>query len=99
MSPTPLPTAPEVDDAQADQESPPPACVLSFNASDATGSGGLAGDVATIAAMGAHCLPVVSAVVLRDTAEVFEHETLDADTVAAAVDSAAVTVLLLVFIS
>ena len=48
MSPTPLPTAPEVDDAQADQESPPPACVLSFNASDATGSGGLAGDVATI---------------------------------------------------
>jgi hypothetical protein len=54
--------------------------VLSFNASDPSGAGGLAGDVATIAAMGAHCLPVVTAVVLRDTAEVFEHENLDADT-------------------
>ena len=42
----------------------------------------MAGDVATIAAMGAHCLPVVTAIVLRDTAEIFEHETLDPDTVA-----------------
>ena len=82
MSPTPLPTDPEVDETQDEQESPPPACVLSFNASDASGAGGLAGDVATIAAMGAHCLPVVTAVVLRDTAEVFEHENLDPDTVA-----------------
>ncbi|KQV61166.1 hydroxymethylpyrimidine/phosphomethylpyrimidine kinase [Pelomonas sp. Root1217] len=82
MSPTPLPTDPAAEDAQDEQESPPPACVLSFNASDASGAGGLAGDVATIAAMGAHCLPVVTAIVLRDTAEIFEHENLDADTVA-----------------
>lgn len=81
MSPTPLPTDPEVDQPH-DEESPPPACVLSFNASDASGAGGLAGDVATIAAMGAHCLPVVTAVVLRDTAETFEHVNLDPDTVA-----------------
>jgi hydroxymethylpyrimidine/phosphomethylpyrimidine kinase len=65
-----------------EQEAPPPACVLCFNASDATGAGGLAGDIATVAAMGAHCLPVVTAIVLRDTAEAFEHSTLDADTVA-----------------
>ena len=37
-----------------------PACVMSFNASDPSGAGGLAGDVATIAAMGAHALPVVT---------------------------------------
>jgi hydroxymethylpyrimidine/phosphomethylpyrimidine kinase len=79
------PSTPPVDlpgDAQDEQESPPPACVLCFNASDATGAGGMAGDIATIAAMGAHCLPVVAAVVLRDTAEIFEHHTLDADVVA-----------------
>lgn len=63
------------------QESPPPACVLSFNASDPTGAGGLAGDVATIAAMGAHALPVVTAIVLRDTAEVFDQQVLDSDIV------------------
>lgn len=63
------------------QEQPPPACVMSFNASDATGAGGVAGDVATIAAMGAHALPVVTSVVLRDTAEIFEHSTLDPEVV------------------
>ena len=67
---------------QIEEESPAPACVMSFNASEASGASGLAGDVATIAAMGAHCLPVVTAIVLRDTAEVFEQQTLDADTIA-----------------
>jgi hydroxymethylpyrimidine/phosphomethylpyrimidine kinase len=42
------------------QEQPAPACVMSFNASDPSGAGGLAGDVSTIAAMGAHALPVVT---------------------------------------
>ena len=65
----------------APQDAPAPACVMSFNASDPSGAGGLAGDVATIAAMGAHALPIVTAVVLRDTAEVFSHTPLDADTV------------------
>jgi hydroxymethylpyrimidine/phosphomethylpyrimidine kinase len=63
-------------------EPPAPACVMSFNASDATGAGGVAGDVATIAAMGAHALPVVSAVLVRDTAEVFSHEALEPETIA-----------------
>ncbi|MBX3619404.1 MAG: bifunctional hydroxymethylpyrimidine kinase/phosphomethylpyrimidine kinase [Rhizobacter sp.] len=52
---------------------------MAFNASDPSGAGGLAGDVVTIAAMGAHALPVVTSVVLRDTAEVFDHTALDAD--------------------
>jgi hydroxymethylpyrimidine/phosphomethylpyrimidine kinase len=65
-----------------EQEAQSPACVMSFNASEASGASGLGCDVATIAAMGAHCLPVVTAIVLRDTAEVFEHHTLDTDTIA-----------------
>jgi hydroxymethylpyrimidine/phosphomethylpyrimidine kinase len=63
-------------------EPPAPACVMSFNASDPTGAGGLSGDVATIAAMGAHALPVVTAIVMRDTAEVFDQHALEPDTVA-----------------
>jgi hydroxymethylpyrimidine/phosphomethylpyrimidine kinase len=72
----PTETAPE-----APQDSPAPACVMTFNASDPSGAGGLAGDVVTIAAMGAHALPVVTSVVLRDTAEVFDHSAIDADVV------------------
>ena len=52
---------------------------MSFNASDPSGAGGSAGDVATIAAMGAHALPVVTSIVMRDTAEVFDHHAIDAD--------------------
>jgi hydroxymethylpyrimidine/phosphomethylpyrimidine kinase len=54
---------------------------MTFNATDPSGAGGLAGDIATIAAMGAHALPVVTSIVLRDTAEVFDHSTIDADVV------------------
>jgi hydroxymethylpyrimidine/phosphomethylpyrimidine kinase len=66
---------------EALQEAPAPACVMSFNASDASGAGGLAGDVATIAAMGAHALPVVTSIVMRDTAEVFDHHALEPEVV------------------
>ena len=64
------------------QEQPPPACVMTFNANDPSGSGGVAGDVATIAAMGAHALPVVTGIVMRDTAEVFDHHAIDAEVIA-----------------
>ena len=50
----PIATDPASEDLQ---DLPAPACVMSFNASDATGAGGIAGDIATIAAMGAHALP------------------------------------------
>ena len=69
-------------DVAASQEQAPPACVMSFNASDPTGAGGIAGDVATIAAMGAHALPVVASIVMRDTAEVFDHHAIDPDVIA-----------------
>src|SRR6218665_3247794 len=81
MPAIPAPDAADEAGAPSLQEQPPPACVMSFNASDATGAGGVAGDVSTIAAMGAHALPVVTSVVLRDTAEIFEHHALDAEVV------------------
>lgn len=54
---------------------------MSFNASDASGAGGVAGDVATIAAMGAHALAVVTTIMMRDTAEVFDQHVLDPEVV------------------
>jgi hydroxymethylpyrimidine/phosphomethylpyrimidine kinase len=64
------------------EEQPAPACVMSFNAADPSGAGGIAGDVATIAAMGAHALPVIATIVMRDTAEVFDQHALDPDVIA-----------------
>ncbi|WP_240635868.1 bifunctional hydroxymethylpyrimidine kinase/phosphomethylpyrimidine kinase [Caldimonas tepidiphila] len=74
------PRSPESDDPNLDEDVGPP-CVMSFNANDPSGAGGLGGDVATISAMGAHALPVVTAVMLRDTAEVFDHSPIDDDAV------------------
>src|SRR5262245_4592738 len=65
----------------AAEELAAPACVMSFNVSDPTGAGGLAADVTTIAAMGAHQLPVTTAVLMRDTAEIFDATALEADTI------------------
>ena len=62
-------------------EPAPPACVLCFNVNDPGGACGLAGDTATIAAMGAHPLPVVTSLLMRDTAEVFDHHAIDEEVV------------------
>jgi hydroxymethylpyrimidine/phosphomethylpyrimidine kinase len=79
MTPDPIPATAIEDPAT---EPPAPACVMCFNASDPSGAGGLAGDVATIAAMGAHALPVVTSIVMRDTADTFDQHEIDADAVA-----------------
>jgi hydroxymethylpyrimidine/phosphomethylpyrimidine kinase len=55
---------------------------MSFNAGDASGAGGSAGDVATIAAMGAHALPVITTIIVRDSAEVFGQHPIDVDAIA-----------------
>lgn len=65
----------------AEQEPPAPICVMSFNASEPSGASGLAADIATISAMGAHALPVVTSIIMRDTAEVFESQELDPETI------------------
>ena len=53
-----------------------------FNASDPSGAGGLAADVTAIASVGAHALPVVTGAYARDTAEIFDHFSLDEEAVA-----------------
>jgi hydroxymethylpyrimidine/phosphomethylpyrimidine kinase len=68
--------------ADALQDPPAPACVMSFNAADPSGAAGLAGDIATLAAMGAHALPVTTCILLRDSAEIFDQHAIDADVVA-----------------
>lgn len=68
--------------AEATHDTPAPACVMSFNAADASGAGGVAGDVATLAAMGAHAMPVTTAILVRDSAEVFDQHAIDADAIA-----------------
>ena len=55
----------------------PPVCVLVFNSSDPSGAGGLSADIATIASVGGHPLPVVTGAYARDTARIYEHFALD----------------------
>lgn len=65
----------------AEHEPPAPICVMSFNASEPSGASGVAADVATISAMGAHPLPVTTSIILRDTAEVFDSHEIDPEVV------------------
>ncbi len=74
-------TTPPTDPAVEGMEPPAPACVMCFNASDPTGAGGLAADVSAVVAMGAHALPVVTSILMRDTAAVFDQHDIDADAV------------------
>ncbi|MCM0608767.1 MAG: bifunctional hydroxymethylpyrimidine kinase/phosphomethylpyrimidine kinase [Ideonella sp. WA131b] len=75
-------SAAAVDDREAvGLEPPAPPAVMCFNASEPSGAGGVAGDVATAAAMGAHALPIVTSIVMRDTADIFDQHDIDADVV------------------
>jgi hydroxymethylpyrimidine/phosphomethylpyrimidine kinase len=58
-----------------------PGLVLCFNVSDPTGAGGLSADVAAVAAVGAHALPVATGVLVRDSAEIFDTYPIDIDVV------------------
>lgn len=78
------PTHPSAPDAVAEDseiDAGPP-CVLTFNASDPSGAGGLAADITAMASVGAHALPVVTGAYARDTAEIFNHFSFDEDAVA-----------------
>jgi hydroxymethylpyrimidine/phosphomethylpyrimidine kinase len=79
MIPQPTPAS-DIEGPAADP--PAPACVMCFNASDPSGASGLAGDIATISAMGAHALPIVTAIVMRDTADIFDQHDIDPEAVA-----------------
>jgi hydroxymethylpyrimidine/phosphomethylpyrimidine kinase len=66
----------------ASLESPGLACVLVFNSNDPSGAGGLAADVAAIASVGAHALPVMAGAYARDTSHIFDFFALDDEAVA-----------------
>jgi hydroxymethylpyrimidine/phosphomethylpyrimidine kinase len=70
------------EDNSDDHEAVELVCVLTFNVSEPSGAGGIACDVGTISALGCYPLPVTTGVVIRDTAEVFDHHALDAEIVA-----------------
>ena len=68
------------DSALADADAAP-VCVMSFNASDPSGVGGLTADAAAIASAGGHALAVVTGAYVRDTMEIFDHICFDEEAV------------------
>ncbi len=79
-------TTPTIPDSAAPEgEAGPdagPPCVMTFNASDPSGAGGLAADTTAMASVGAHALPVVTGAYARDTAEIFDHFAFEEEAVA-----------------
>ncbi len=58
-----------------------PACIMTFNASDPSGAGGLTADILAIASAGGHPLAIVTGAYVRDTAEIFDHISFDEEAV------------------
>ena len=56
-------------------------CVMTFNANDPSGAGGLAADVAAMVSASCHVLPVLTAVLIGDTRRVQHHVAIDEETV------------------
>ncbi|MGC4060305.1 MAG: bifunctional hydroxymethylpyrimidine kinase/phosphomethylpyrimidine kinase [Aquabacterium sp.] len=77
----PAQTGPQDNPATEEQDAGSPACVMSFNANDPSGASGIVADIATISAMGAHALPVVTSLLIRDSAEVFESHEIEPEAV------------------
>ncbi|MDB5964152.1 MAG: putative phosphomethylpyrimidine kinase [Polaromonas sp.] len=65
---------------QAESEDSP-SCVMTFNASDPSGAGGLTADITAIASAGGHPLAVVTGAYVRDTAEIFDCFAFDEEAV------------------
>ena len=62
--------------------------VLAVNSNDPTGGGGIAADIETMASIGCHCAPVISAICARDTTGIKDRQALDAATLVAQLRSA-----------
>ncbi|MCY7369910.1 MAG: bifunctional hydroxymethylpyrimidine kinase/phosphomethylpyrimidine kinase [Polaromonas sp.] len=58
---------------QRADEGASPACVMTFNANDPSGTGGLSADLVAMASAGVHVLAVVTGAYARDTAEILDH--------------------------
>lgn len=66
---------------QTEDSDASPACVMTFNANDPSGAGGLTADITAITSAGAHPLAVVTGTYVRDTAEIFDHFAFDEEAV------------------
>ena len=75
-----FPPTPEATEPSDEAANSPP-CVLSFNANDPSGAGGISGDVLSCASVGAHGLCVTTGTYLRDTAAIFDHVAFDEEAV------------------
>ena len=62
---------------QVNEGNEAPACVVTFNANDASGAGGLTADITAIASAGGHALAIVTGAYVRDTTEIFDHFAFD----------------------
>ncbi len=78
-NPTPIPL--DLPQMETEDSETAPACVMSFNANDPSGAGGLTADISAIASAGAHALAVVTGAYVRDTAEIFDHVSFDEEAV------------------
>ncbi len=76
-------TSPTDTTPESDAVDSAPACVMSFNASDPSGAGGLSADILAMASAGGHVLAVVTGAYARDTAEILDHFAFDDDAVSA----------------
>ena len=56
-------------------------CVLTFNANDPSGAGGLTGDTSAMASVGAHALAIVTGTYVRDTTEIIDFFPFDDEAV------------------
>ncbi|QHE87731.1 bifunctional hydroxymethylpyrimidine kinase/phosphomethylpyrimidine kinase [Hydrogenophaga sp. BPS33] len=57
-------------------------CVLTFNANDPSGAGGLSADIAAMSSASAHVLAVVTGAYVRDTSNIHDHIAFDEEAVA-----------------
>ena len=78
MTQAPPPTSTH-DDAPDEAASLP--CVMTFNANDPIGAGGLSADLTTMASASAHGLSVVTGSYVRDTSEIRDHIAFDEEAV------------------
>ena len=56
-------------------------CVMTFNANDPSGAGGLSADLTAMASASAHVLPVVTGTYVRDTSAIRDHIAFDEEAV------------------
>jgi len=82
--PSPIAIAEDIEDfIQEVEDDGPAASVMTFNANDPSGAGGLLADTAAMASVGVHAMPVVTGAYARDTSEIVDHFAFDDDAVSA----------------